>query len=93
MGGSLQNDEGSIPELIGATLSYIRAVCYRATKNVLLVWIHNEASNLWYRIYMDACLCFADHIAKNGFVDDYNEDHDQDLFYEDYASWFSSKIV
>jgi len=91
--GSFQDYKGNIPELIGARFSYVRSLHNKNTQNVLLVWICDESSKIWYRIFMDAGLCFVHPFDKNGFDSDYDEQRDHDLFYKDHAIWFTNKFV
>lgn len=84
-----QDYEGEIKELMGARFTVVKSLVDDVDDNVYLLWLYDESSKYWYRIFIDGAYCGVDRYSQDNSIDD----DDDDEIWQDHSKWFEGKVV
>ena len=71
-----QDDHGDVAGLAGASFSSAMAVVGTADRNVVVLWLEDDARSCWYRIFIDGIYCGIDRYRRCEIEEDLDEGYD-----------------
>jgi hypothetical protein len=86
-----QDCVGKIDQFIGVDYSSVKSLRFEdEPDDVLLLWMQNNHTKNWYRIFIDGAYCGIDEFLEN-LLDDYDYEEGDVLI--DHSGWFKDKHV
>lgn len=84
-----QDYEGDVPELEGSKFTIVKSLIDDVDKDIYLLWLYDELSGSWYRIFIDGLYCGIDRYPH----DQSCNDEDDDISWADHSGWFRGKTL
>ena len=84
-----QHYQGTIDAIKGAHFSCVKALEDSIDHDVILLWMRDDASQSWYRVFIDGAYCGIDQYQE----DESEQDNDDDVIYTDHSAWFQGKVL
>ncbi len=84
-----QHYKGVVKELSGKSISSFLSIEDAINGDVYILWLENETSGLWYRIFIDGWYCGVDEYPESNIENDF----DDDVNVVNHFSKLKSKII
>ncbi len=84
-----QHYQGTIDAMQGARFSCVKVLEDAMDHDVILLWMRDDTSKTWYRVFIDGAYCGVDQYGE----DESEEDIDDDVIFTDYSAWFHGKVL
>lgn len=68
-----QNESGEIHELVGSRFTKVVSLDDMDTGNVVVVWLKESISEVWYRIFIDGHYCGIDQYKIDCIINDMDD--------------------